>query len=97
MVLLLEIRNGGGISSVMEDRNVKPDENKKILYVNANNLYTHSMSQSLPYDEFKFDKNGKTEDILNTPDDSNFGYFPEVDLKNPDDKKNKKQKTFILS
>ena len=35
----------------MVDRNVKLDENKKILYADANNLYGHSMSQPLAYDE----------------------------------------------
>ena len=36
----------------MGDRYVKSDENKKILYIDANNLYGHSMSQPLPVDEF---------------------------------------------
>ena len=60
-----------------------------ILYVDANNLYGHSMSESLPYDEIKFDNNGKLEDILNTPDDSDIGYFIEVDLKYSDNIKEK--------
>ena len=38
------------------------------------------MSQPLPYDEIKFDNNVKLEEILNTPDDSDIGYFVEVDL-----------------
>ena len=38
------------------------------------------MSQPITYDEIKFDKNYKLEDILNTPDDSDMGYFNEVDL-----------------
>ena len=42
------------------------------------------MSQSLPYDGIKFDKNVKFKGILNTPDDSDTGYFIEVDLKYPD-------------
>ena len=41
------------------------------------------MSEPLPYDEIKFDKNVNLEDILNTPDDSVFGYFVEVDIKYP--------------
>ena len=41
------------------------------------------MSQSLPYDEVKFDKNVKLEDILKTPDDSDIRYFVEVDSKFP--------------
>ena len=45
------------------------------------------MSESLPYDEIE-KWNGhpdlymkKSEDFLNTPDDSDIGYFPEVDLR----------------
>ena len=64
----------------MGDRYVKTDEDKKISYVDANNLYGHSMSEPLPCDETKFDNNVKLEDILNTPDDSYIGYFIEVDL-----------------
>ena len=79
MILLLENSITGGISSVMGHRFVKSDENKKIIYSDANNLYGHSMSQLLPYDEIKFDTNVKLEDILNTPDDSDIGYFLEVD------------------
>ena len=51
MILLLENNIRGGISSVMGDRYVKSDENKKILDMDATNLYGHSMSQPLPYDE----------------------------------------------
>ena len=47
------------------------------------------MSQPLPFDEIKFDNNVKIEDILNTPDDSNIGYFIEADLKDPDNIKEK--------
>ena len=47
------------------------------------------MSEPLPYDEIKFDNNVKLEDILNTPDDSDIGYFIEVDLKYSDNIKEK--------
>ena len=53
------------------------------------NLYGHSMSQPLPYDEIKFDKNVKLEELLNTLDDSDIGYFIEVDLTYPDNIKEK--------
>ena len=89
MILLLENNIRGGISSVMGDRYIKSDENKKILYVDANNLYGHSMSQYLPYDEIKFDNNVTLEDIINTPDDNDIGYFIEVDLKYPENIKEK--------
>ena len=42
------------------------------------------MSEYLPYDEIKTDKNVKLEDKLNTPDDSDIGFFIEVDLNYPD-------------
>ena len=84
MILLLKNNIRGGISSVMGDRYVRSDENKKILYIDANNLYGHSMSQPLPYDEVKFDENVELEEILNTPDDSDIGYFIEADLIYPD-------------
>ena len=79
MILLLENNIRGGISSVMGDRYVQSNENAKVLYFDANNLYGHSMSEPLPYDEIELD-NVELEDILNTPDDSNIGYFIEVDL-----------------
>ena len=62
---------------------------KKILNKYANNLYGWAMSESLPYDEIKFDNNVKLEDILTTLDDNNIGYSIEVDLKYPDNIKEK--------
>ena len=64
MILLFEGKIRRRMSSVMGDRYVKTDENKKILFVDANSSYGHSMSQSIPYDDFKFDKKLKLEDIL---------------------------------
>ena len=57
MILLLENNIRGRISSILGDKYVRSDENKKILYIDGNNLYGHSMSQQLPFDEIKFDKN----------------------------------------
>ena len=92
MILLLENSIRGGISSVMGDRYVKSDDNKKILYIDANIIYGHSMSQPLPYDEIKFDKKVKLKDILDTPDDSDTGNFIQVDLTYPDIIKEKTKK-----
>ena len=89
MILLLENNTRGGMSSVMGDIYVRSDENKKILYVDASNLYGHSMSQPLLFDEIKITINVELEDILNTPDDSDIGYFIEADLKYPDKIKEK--------
>ena len=88
MILLLEKNIRGGVSSVMGDRYVVSDE-KKILYVDANILYGHSMSEPLPYDESKFDVIVKLEDKLITPDDIDIGYFIGVDLKFSDNLKEK--------
>ena len=95
LILLIENNIRGGISSVMGDRYVKSDENKKILYMDATKLYGHSMSHFLPYDEIEMWHGHPDlymnwlEEILNTPDDNEIGYFLEVDLKYPDDIKNK--------
>ncbi len=80
----------------MGDRYIKSDDDKKILYFDANNLYGDFMSQPLPYDEIKFDNEVELEDILNTPDDSDIGYFIEVDLKYPDNIKQKKKNFHLL-
>ena len=57
----------------MDDRYLVPDENKKILCVDANDLYCQSKSQPLPFGEMKFNRNIKLEEILNTLDHSNIG------------------------
>ena len=84
MILLIENKIRGGISSVMGDIYVKSTDKKKILYKDANNLYGWAMGEPLPYDEIKFDNNGELVDILITPDDSDIGYFIEADLRYPD-------------
>ena len=89
MILLIENNIRGGISSVMGDRYVKSNENEKILYIDANNLYGHSLSEPLPYDEPKFEKDMSLDEILVTPDDNDIGCFLEVNLKNPDNIKEK--------
>ena len=95
LILLIENNIRGGISSVMGDRYVISDENKKILDMDATNLYGHSMSQMLPYDEIEMwhgdpDKYWNwLDEILNTPDDNEIGYLLEVDLKYPDNIKEK--------
>ena len=91
----------GGISSVMGDRYVKSDDNKKITYMDATNLYGHSMSQMLPYDEIEMwhghpdlymDWLEGLEEILISPDDSDTRYFIDVILKYPDNIKEKTKK-----
>ena len=52
-ILTLENNIPGGISSVMGNRYLKSDENKKILYIDATDFYGHFLSQPLPYDEIE--------------------------------------------
>ena len=93
--MLIENKLRGDISSLTGDRYVKSDENKKIIYMGATILYGHSMSQLLPYDEIEMWHGHPDlymnwlEEILNTPDDSDIGYFVEVDLKYSDNIKDK--------
>ena len=67
----------------MGNRYVKSVEKKKIFYADAKNHYVHSMSETIPYDEIKFDNEVKLEDQMKTPDDSDLVYFVEADLKYP--------------
>ena len=99
LILLIETNIRGGISSVMGDRYVKSDENEKILYMDPTNFYGHSMSQLLPYDEIEMWHGDPAkywnwlDEVLNTPNDADIGYFIEDDLKSPD---NVKEKTKIF-
>ena len=98
MTFLLENGIRGGISGVMGDRYVKSDDNNNIVYVDANILYGFGMSQPLPYDEIKFEtENICLEEILNTPDDNDIGYFLEVDLEYPYSIGQKTKRFSILS
>ena len=80
----------------MGDTYIKSDETKKFLFIDVKNLYGHSMSQPLPNDEIKFDRNVKLEYILNFPGDSDYGYLIEVDLKYPDIIKGKTKISHLL-
>ena len=48
--------------------------------MDATNLYGRSMSQPLPFDETKFERNACLNEKLNTPENSDIGYFLLVDL-----------------
>ena len=71
----------GGICGIMEDRIVNNGEtgmkshNKNIWYIDANNLYGHAMMQKLPYKDFQFTTTSTLDTVINTPDDSDHGYY----------------------
>ena len=96
LLLLFENNIRGGISSVMGNRHVQSDENKQILYIDANNLYGWAMSQYLPTGEFKklqlpenYSQDQLVEDLLQIPDDNEYGFFIECDLEYPAEIKEK--------
>ena len=104
LILTLENNIRGGISSIMGDRYAKSDDNKKIKFMDATNLYGHSMIQPLPYDEIEMWHGrpdiymNKLQKCLKTPDDSDVGCFIEVDLKYPNNINEKKKRIlhFVL-
>ena len=59
------------------------------MCIDANKVYGCAMSQYFPYDVFKFHKNVILEDLLNTPEDLDTGYFIECDVNYPDNIKEK--------
>jgi hypothetical protein len=63
----------------------KTKEDSQILYLDDNNLYGHSMSQYLPYKDFKWNNEEWTkEKILSISDTSEKGYKFKVDLRIPE-------------
>ena len=77
----------GGISGIMGSRYAKSDENHKLLYVDANNLYGWAMMQNQPYSDFKINyepENITPEKILGIDENSPIGFYFEVDLEYPE-------------
>ena len=77
----------GGICGIMGDRYIDNSDAKtmakhdrrSIWYIDANNLYGYAMMQKLPYKDFEH-CNLSLEAILNTPDDSDHGYYIVCDI-----------------
>ena len=104
LLLLLEKNIRGEISSVMGDRFVESNENKQILYIDANNLYGWAMSQNPPTGTFEklyfpqpYELEQVVEDLRFIPDDNEIGYFIECDLEYPAEIKEKNGKLSTLS
>jgi hypothetical protein len=86
-ILFFEKCIRGGISGVVGSRYAKADDEYKLLYVDANNLYGWAMMEPLPFKDFKSYipyKELTKEEIFAIPDDSGIGYFQEVDLDYPE-------------
>ena len=75
--------NRGGICGIMGDRYIDNSDGKTIWYIDANKLYGYAMMQKLPYKDFQFTTTTTTttlDTILNTPDDSDHGYYIVCDI-----------------
>ena len=77
----------GGICGIIGDRYIDNSDGKTIWYINANNLFGYAMMQKLPYKDFEFittttldPRSGFLDVILNTPDDSDHGYYIVCDI-----------------
>ena len=92
MYLFLEQGKRGGVCAISKryakcnvpgTGNYDPNlPTKYLTYQDMNNLYGYAMVQHLPTGEFKWVKITQ-EEILNTPDDAEYGYILEVDLEYP--------------
>ncbi|XP_031788876.1 uncharacterized protein LOC116417894 isoform X2 [Nasonia vitripennis] len=94
MVLFVEREIRGGLSQcsnryaaanhkyMCENYN-KDEKNQYLIYLDANNLYGHSLSQYLPYDEFEWLENYENFDLFSIATDASHGYIFEVDLDYP--------------
>ena len=95
--LFIEVGMRGGISYINKryskaNNKYCPDYDrtkpgKFITYLDMNNLYGKAMSEYLPCGEFKWVEvnNETTNKVLNTSDNSLYGYFLEVDLEVPEE------------
>ena len=85
MHLFLEKGMRGGVSYISK-RYSRSDENKTILYWDANNLYGWRMIKDLPKSGFKWLSNKEFNDFdLNISENSLTGYILEVDLVYPEE------------
>jgi hypothetical protein len=97
MYLFIERSKRGGISVVTTryskannkylNENYNPnEEDKYIMYLDANNLYGFSMIQKLPYKNYQWDESKWDEKrILSLKDDADVGYMFDVDLEYPEE------------
>ena len=66
----------GGICGIMGDRYVSK---RNIWYIDADKVYVYAMMQKLLYESFIF-TNTPLDEIMNTPDESDHGYYIVCDI-----------------
>ena len=94
----------GGICGIKGDRIVNNGEtgikshNRNTWYIDANNLYGFAMMQKLPYKDFQFTTTITTLDtILNTPGDSDHGYYIVCDIDYTDTCKDRTEQLSLMA
>ena len=87
----------GGICGIMGDRLVNSSEsNKTLWYIDANNLYGYAMMQRLPDKDFEFTTTITLDEILNTPDDSDHGYYIVCDIDYTNEGKERTEQLLLM-
>ena len=79
------------------------DDGKTIWYIDANNLYGYAMMQKLPYKDFEFittttldPPSGFLDVILNTPGDSDHGYYIVCDIDYTNECKERREQLALM-
>ena len=72
--------NSDGKSIMEPASQMAEHDHRSICYDDANNLYGYAMMQKLPYKDFQFTTTTTLDAILNTPDDSDHGYYIVCDI-----------------
>ncbi|XP_074025815.1 uncharacterized protein [Leptinotarsa decemlineata] len=76
----------GKANNIYMKNEYNPDQpSSYLMYYDVNNLYGTALSEYLPVGDFEWKNNTDfySEDIFNTPNDSEYGYILEVDLDYP--------------
>ena len=71
------------------------NSNMLIWYIDANNLYGYAMMQKLPYKDYKY-SDTSLDSILNTPDDSDHGYYIDCDINYTNNCKDRTEQLAIM-
>ena len=66
-------------SQNQSNRSMAEHDQRCIWYIDANNLYGYALMQKLPYKDFSF-SDSTLDGVLNTPDNSDYGYWLICDL-----------------
>ena len=69
---------------------------RNIWYIDANNLYGYAMMQKLPYKDFQFTTTTTLDTILNTPEDSDHGYYLICDIDYTDTCKDRTEQLALM-